>query len=60
MAYSIVKQGDTIQNYVLEFSCDYVSDIENLPTDCMPGSTCLVIENSSVYRLGSDGIWHEI
>ena len=60
MAYSITKQGDSIVNYVLELVADTVADIETLPTDIPQGSSCLVIENSSVYMLGSDGVWREL
>ena len=60
MAYSITKQGDSVQNYVLELAADTRADIELLPTDCQVGSTCIVIADSSVWMLGSDGNWHEL
>ena len=41
---------------------DTIADIANLPgkEKCAIGSNCFVIENSSVYMLGNDNIWHEI
>ena len=61
---------------IREFIADNLSDIDLLPhikdrgkqtdkNDSLndiidAGSTCFVIENSSVYMLGNDDIWHEI
>ena len=47
-------------NITMSYMCDNLTDIETLPTDCGAGSTCIVIENSSVWMLGSDKEWHEI
>lgn len=59
--YSIKKQGDTVQTYVMETIADHVSDIETLPTkEWSPGSTCFVLEDSSKWMLGADKIWHRI
>ena len=58
--YSIIRQGDTDENGILQYCCDKVSDIKNLPTIDNQGSVCIVIENSSVYMLGSDKQWHEL
>jgi hypothetical protein len=62
MAYQITQQGDTVESYLIECVCDKLSDIATLPKlEKWPaGSACLVIENSSVWMLGLDGIWHEI
>ena len=60
---TISKQGDKASTYLTEFIVDYLSDVFSLPhlyDDVATGSTCFVIENSSVYMLGSDDIWHEI
>ena len=58
--YSIIRQGDTDENGILQYCCDKVSDIENLPTIDNQGSVCIVIENSSVHMLDSKGQWKEI
>ena len=58
--YNIKQQGDTVQNGVIEFVADTRADIDEIPTNWAMGSTCLVIEDSSVWILGSDKIWHEI
>lgn len=60
MAYAIIQQGDTVQSYVYEVSCDTVQDVLELPTDWAAGSTCLCIADSSVWMLGNDKIWHQI
>lgn len=58
--YSIKQQGDTVQSYVIEAVADTRADIASLPTTWAVGSTCLVIEDSSVWILGNDLIWHEL
>ena len=58
--YSIKQQGDTVQSYVIEAVADTRADNARLPTTWAVGSTCLVIEDSSVWILGNDLIWHEL
>ena len=58
--YSIKQQGDTVQSYDIEAVADTREDIASLPTTWAVGSTCLVIEDSSVWILGNDLIWHEL
>lgn len=58
--HNIKQQGDTVQNGIIEAVADYRTDIQTLPTKWTMGSTCLVIEDSSVWILGSDAIWHEM
>ena len=58
--YSIKQQGDTVQSYVIEAVADTRADIASLPTTWAVGSTCLIIEDSSVWILGNDLIWHEL
>ena len=58
--YSIKQQGDTVQTYVIEAIADTRADIASLPTTWAVGSTCLVIEDSSVWIIGNDLIWHEL
>lgn len=60
MDYTIIQQGDTVQNGIIAAACDYDSQIANLPTDWIPGSTCIVLESSSVWMLGLDKTWHEL
>lgn len=60
--FTISKQSGKENAYLTEFIADMATDILDLPhiEDCAVGSTCFVIENSSVYMLGNDDIWHEI
>lgn len=60
MASMIYKNGDTTQSALVELVADTVADIDSLDTSYFPGSTCLVTENSSVYILGPDKVWHEL
>lgn len=55
------KITGNLQAGVVEITADTVNDIDELPTTGISaGSTCFVIENSSVYMLGNDEVWHEI
>jgi hypothetical protein len=56
--YNIKQQGDTVQNGIMEFVADTRADIDKIPTKWGMGSTCLVIEDSSNWILGSDKEWH--
>ena len=59
--YNIKQQGDTVQNGIIEYVADTREDIKEIPTNLgQQGSTCLVIEDSSVWILGSDKKWHEL
>ena len=51
-----------IQNLqmTVEAMADERSDIDDAPTNVGAGSTCIVIEDSSVFMLGTDKEWHEI
>ena len=60
MAHKITTNGNIVQPSVVEIVADTVADVENLPKYVGVGSTCIVIENSSVYMLGNDNEWHEI
>ena len=59
MSYSIIQQGDTVQTYIKQVVCDTVVEVQELPTDWASGSTCIVIEDSSLWMLGNDKQWHE-
>ena len=60
--YSITAQSGNVSSYVMEFQVDKLEDIATLPKSptCTLGSTCLCIEDSSVWALGNDNEWHEI
>ena len=58
--YNIIRQGDTDQNNVLQYCCDTREDLAKLPTGDGAGSTCIVIEDSSVHMLDSKGQCKEI
>ena len=60
MAYKITVNGNNIQSSVVEIIADTVADVADLPTDVGVGSDCIVLENSSVYMLGKDSVWHEL
>lgn len=60
MASVVYKNGDNTPSNVVEIVTDLVSDIATLDTSYGSGSTCLVIEDSSVYMLGPDKVWHEL
>ena len=57
---TINRQGDTDQYDIISYTVDSLSDIASLPTNAAMGSICICIENSSVWMLGGDKIWHEI
>ena len=58
--YNIIRHGDADQNYILQYCCDTREDLAKLPTGDGAGSTCIVIEDSSVHMLDSKGQWIEI
>lgn len=66
MAINKMSYKGTYINNHQEFTCDYRSDIEDLPTQytdnnrCVTGSTAFVIDDSSVWMLNSNGEWIEI
>ena len=60
MAYRITVNGNNVQSSVVEIIADTVSDIEDLPTDVGVGSDCICIEDSSVFMLGNDKVWHQL
>ncbi len=60
MAYSSYQNSDNIVPYYAALVADTNADVDELPTDFAPGSTCLVIEDSSLWILGNDKIWHKI
>jgi hypothetical protein len=57
---NIIGQGDKTTTYLMSYVADTEADITaEEPSDNIAiGSTCLVIETSNVYMLGSDRQWH--
>lgn len=58
--FSIVRQGDTDQYNIVAMVADTKADIASLPTTYGAGSTCFVIEDSSVVMLNTNKEWKEI
>lgn len=58
MVFYITQNGDTAYG-IYELVLDKRTDMKDIPKVCMPGSSCIVIEDSSIWMLGSDG-WHQI
>ena len=64
--YKVTANGENIQQEVVEIVADSLTDIDDLQEKTNkskyygPGSTCIVIENSSVWMLGNDRVWHEL
>lgn len=58
--YNYIAQGEKISYNVVELTADKRDDIETLPTNYAPGSTCFVIEDSSVWMLNSEETWVEL
>ena len=57
---NMIKQGGDETAYVKDFVADTRVDINSLPTSCAPGSSCLVIEDSSVWMLNGNKVWQAI
>lgn len=61
MGYSSYQNSDNIVPYYVALEADTREDIENLPVDFAPGSTCICAEDSSVWVLKTDPKeWKEI
>ena len=59
---NITEQGDTVDYGVLSLVADTSDDLEELKanynaSNTRPGSTCLVINTSTVYMMNSLGEW---
>ena len=54
----ILNKQDSNEVYGLkEFYADAIDDVASLPTDCIPGSTCLVKEGPTLYVLTTEYNW---
>lgn len=60
MMFSSVRNADRSAPYVMEFWADTEDDIKDLPTDCAPGSICIVIDTASGYVLNHKKEWKPI
>ena len=60
--YNVIKSSDNITPYIMEYVVSTRADIDTLPIKptCAAGSTCICLEDSSVWMLGDDSIWHEL
>ena len=58
--YSITSQGGTTDYNIIESVANTLEDIYLLPIGWKAGSTCLCIEDSSKWILGTDKIWHKL
>ena len=58
--YKVIANGEDVQQTVVEIIADTRSDINTIPKTYSAGSSCIVIEDSSVWMLGNDKTWHEI
>ena len=60
MAFTIMKNGDNTQSTIVELLVDTRAEINDLPTNYGIGSDAIVLDDSSVWMLGSDFEWHEL
>lgn len=58
--YSISANRNQVAHNTKKFIVDFASDVATLPTDCAPGSTAFVIENSSHYMLNNYKQWVKV
>ena len=57
MGYALNKQDSNEVYGLKEFYADSIEDIELLPIDCIPGSTCMVKEGPTLYVLTTEYKW---
>lgn len=63
MSYTITKQSGITNGYIASYQVDTRDDVNTLPLspDAKPGSDCIVIEDSSIWLLNTDGTeWKEL
>lgn len=58
--YSVIQQGDTAATYVMQVAADTLEDVANLPTSWRAGSSCICLEDSSVWMLNTKKVWVQI
>lgn len=57
--YNIMSQNGIVSYGTYELVVDTRNDIQTLPANCAPGSSCLVIEDFSIWLLNSKKQWVE-
>lgn len=60
MAFSFIKQDNDVAYNLVELVCDSLADIQALPTTCAPGSSCICLEDASVYMLSTEKQWKQL
>lgn len=47
---------------LVDYTCSSSADIATLPLfpNVAAGSTCICTEDSSIYMLGADNVWHKL
>ena len=56
--YYVIRSADKSAPYVTELVADTDADVKDIQVDLYePGTTCIVIENSSVYMLNTQKEW---
>ena len=60
MAAFVYKNGVEIQSGVVEIVADARTDIDELETNYMPGSSCLVTADNSKWILSPSKEWTEL
>lgn len=58
--YSYISQGEDIAYNLIQLCADTREDIDDLPTNVAVGSTCIIIEDSSVWMLNNKRKWEEL
>ena len=59
--YKITRQGDKTTPYIVEIVVDTNADVQEIKTDTYaPGSTIIVLEDSSVYMLSNKKEWKKL
>lgn len=57
--FSFMSQNGSTVYGMVELVADSRSDVLTLPTDCAPGSSCLILEDFSIWMMNSKKQWVE-
>ena len=58
--FTITANGDHVSPNKVEITVDTRADLADLPTTFDVGSTCIVIQDASVFMFGNDKTWQEM
>ena len=58
--YSLISRKGMYNKALQEYIVDFETDIAEVPTDAVAGSTCFVIENSTTYILNHKKQWIKV